>query len=125
MADVAAEVVDLKGGHAPAQKVSFTPLVELESFTLIFILPCQVGGVRQVNKGARKSESDKTDAKPAKVTPEDLEEFGEDKKEKPSTAIVSGAKTGNFTKTKSDLSSNSSLNRRERSLSQGRCPSLP
>ena len=32
------------------------------------------------------------------MTPEDLEEFGEDKKEKPSTAIISGAKTGNFTK---------------------------
>ena len=61
-------------------------------------MSCQVGGVRQVNKGPRKSESEKTDAKPAKVTPEDLEEFGEDKKEKPSTAIVSGAKTGNFSK---------------------------
>ena len=62
---------------------------------------CQVGGVRQVNKGARKSESDKTETKPAKVTPEDLEEFGEDKKEKSSTAIVSGAKTGKSTKQQS------------------------
>ena len=54
----------------------------------------EVGGVRQVNKGARKSESEKTESKPVKATPEDLEEFGEDKKEKPSTTIISGAKTG-------------------------------
>lgn len=33
MADVAAaDVVDLKGGHAPAQKVSFTSLVVLELY---------------------------------------------------------------------------------------------
>ena len=38
----------------------------------------------------RKSESEKTD----KPTKEDIEEFGEDKKEKQSTAVVSGAKTG-------------------------------
>ena len=61
------------------------------------MISTQVGGVRQVNKGPRKSESEKTEAKPAKVTPEDVEEFGEDKKEKSSTAIISGAKTGNLT----------------------------
>ena len=38
------------------------------------------------------------------MTPEDLEEFGEEKKEKPSTAIVSGAKTGKITKPKSEIS---------------------
>merc|ERR1711953_1049065 len=62
----------MKGGHAPALKV---------------------GGVCQVNKAGRRSESDKTE-KPAKATAEDIEEFGEDKKEKQSTAIISGAKTG-------------------------------
>ena len=63
--------------------------------SLIYIIPpFKVGGVRQVNKVGRRSESDKTE-KPAKATAEDIEEFGEDKKEKPSTAIVSGAKTGN------------------------------
>jgi len=67
MADVE---IDLKGGHAPAQKV---------------------GGVRQVIR-PRKSESDKTDK--AKPSEEEVEEFGEEKKEKPSTAVVSGAKTG-------------------------------
>jgi len=67
MADVA---VDLKGGHAPAAKV---------------------GGVRQVIK-PRKSESDKTDK--VKPTAEDVEEFGEDKKEKETSTVVSGAKTG-------------------------------
>jgi len=67
MADVE---IDLKGGHAPATKV---------------------GGVRQVVK-PRKSESDKV---PVKPSAEDIEEFGEDKKEKQSeTTIVSGAKTG-------------------------------
>eukprot|EP00088_Acartia_fossae_P062930 TRINITY_DN76376_c0_g1_i1.p1 TRINITY_DN76376_c0_g1~~TRINITY_DN76376_c0_g1_i1.p1 ORF type:complete len:105 (+),score=36.71 TRINITY_DN76376_c0_g1_i1:45-359(+) len=66
MADVE---IDMKGGHAPAQKV---------------------GGVRQVVK-PRKSESDKV---PVKPTAEEIEEFGEDKKEKQSTAVVSGAKTG-------------------------------
>jgi len=66
MADVE---IDMKGGHAPAQKV---------------------GGVRQVVK-PRKSESDKA---PVKPTAEDIEEFGEDKLEKSSTTVVSGAKTG-------------------------------
>ena len=47
-----------------------------------------------MNKAGRRSESDKTE-KPAKATAEDIEEFGEDKKEKQSTAIISGAKTGN------------------------------
>lgn len=51
----------------------------------------QVGGVRQVIK-PRKSESDKTDK--VKPTAEDVEEFGEDKKEKQDTTVVSGAKTG-------------------------------
>ena len=51
----------------------------------------QVGGVRQVIR-PRKSESDKTDK--AKPSEEEVEEFGEEKKEKPSTAVVSGAKTG-------------------------------
>ena len=41
----------------------------------------------------RKSESDKV---PVKPTAEDIEEFGEDKKEKQSTAVVSGAKTGQY-----------------------------
>merc|ERR1719186_674794 len=59
MADT--EVADLKGGHAPAQKV---------------------GGVRMVSRGTpTKSESDKTD-KPAKPTDEEVEEFGEDKEDK-------------------------------------------
>eukprot|EP00091_Calanus_sinicus_P012390 TRINITY_DN27957_c0_g1_i1.p1 TRINITY_DN27957_c0_g1~~TRINITY_DN27957_c0_g1_i1.p1 ORF type:complete len:111 (-),score=38.47 TRINITY_DN27957_c0_g1_i1:83-415(-) len=72
MADT--EVADLKGGHAPAQKV---------------------GGVRIVSRGTpTKSESDKND-KPAKPSEEDLEEFGEDEEAKRNTkAIVSGAKTG-------------------------------
>ena len=51
----------------------------------------QVGGVRQVIK-PRKSESDKTDK--VKPTAEDVEEFGEDKKEKETSTVVSGAKTG-------------------------------
>jgi len=72
MADT--EVADLKGGHAPAQKV---------------------GGVRIVSRGTpTKSESDKND-KPAKPSEEDVEEFGEDEEIKRNTkAIVSGAKTG-------------------------------
>ncbi|CAN0549677.1 unnamed protein product [Ectocarpus sp. 8 AP-2014] len=72
MADT--EVADLKGGHAPAQKV---------------------GGVRMVSRGTpTKSESDKND-KPAKPSDEDVEEFGEDEEVKRNTkAIVSGAKTG-------------------------------
>ena len=86
MADVAD--IDMKGGHAPALKVS--QYHEDSSSTP----PPQVGGVRQVNKAGRRSESDKTE-KPAKATAEDIEEFGEDKKEKQSTAIISGAKTGN------------------------------
>ena len=45
--------------------------------------------MRQVIK-PRKSESEKTE----KPTKEEIEEFGEDKKEKLSTAVVSGAKTG-------------------------------
>merc|ERR1712212_83578 len=58
--------VDLKGGHAPAQKV---------------------GGVRIVSRGTpSKSESDKTE-KPPKPT-EDKEDKRKEK------AIVSGAKTG-------------------------------
>ena len=61
------------------------------------IISSQVGGVRQVNKGPRKSESEKTETKPVKVTSEDIEEFGEEKKDKSSTAIISGAKTGNLT----------------------------
>ena len=84
MADVE---IDMKGGHAPAQKVS-TCL----SWSCLNILCCQVGGVRQVMK-PRKSESDKV---PVKPTAEDIEEFGEDKKEKQSTAVVSGAKTGQY-----------------------------
>ena len=100
MADVA-DVVDLKGGHAPALKVSFSSLSRVGGAGRWD--SCQVGGVRQVNKGPRKSESDKTETKPAKATPEDLEEFGEDKKEKSSTAIVSGAKTGNFIRPKSGI----------------------
>jgi len=66
--------VDLKGGHAPAQKV---------------------GGVRIVSRGTpSKSESDKTE-KPPKPTEEEVEEFGEDKEDKrKEKAIVSGAKTG-------------------------------
>ena len=49
--------------------------------------------MRQVVK-PRKSESDKA---PVKPSPEDIEEFGEDKKEKQSdTTIVSGAKTGKY-----------------------------
>ena len=51
----------------------------------------QVGGVRQVIK-PRKSESDKTEK--VKPTAEDVEEFGEDKKEKETSTVVSGAKTG-------------------------------
>ena len=47
--------------------------------------------MRQVNK-PRKSESDKTDK--VKPTAEEVEEFGEDKKEKETTTVVSGAKTG-------------------------------
>ena len=47
--------------------------------------------MRQVTK-PRKSESEKTEK--VKPTAEDIEEFGEDKKEKQSTAVVSGAKTG-------------------------------
>ena len=61
------------------------------------MISSQVGGVRQVNKGPRKSESEKTETKPVKVTSEDIEEFGEEKKDKSSTAIISGAKTGNLT----------------------------
>ena len=45
----------------------------------------------------RKSESDKTDK--AKPSEEEVEEFGEEKKEKPSTAVVSGAKTGQWHET--------------------------
>ena len=56
----------------------------------------QVGGVRQVIR-PRKSESDKTDK--AKPSEEEVEEFGEEKKEKPSTAVVSGAKTGQWHET--------------------------
>ena len=48
----------------------------------------------------RKSESDKTDK--AKPSEEEVEEFGEEKKEKPSTAVVSGAKTGEWHETCSD-----------------------
>ena len=44
----------------------------------------------------RKSESEKPEK--AKPSDEDVEEFGEDKKEKQSTAVVSGAKTGEFSK---------------------------
>ena len=68
--------VDLKGGHAPAQKV---------------------GGVRIVSRGTpSKSESDKTE-KPPKPTEEEVEEFGEDKEDKrKEKAIVSGAKTGSI-----------------------------
>ena len=47
--------------------------------------------MRQVIK-PRKSESDKTDK--VKPTAEDVEEFGEDKKEKETSTVVSGAKTG-------------------------------
>ena len=47
--------------------------------------------MRQVIK-PRKSESDKTEK--VKPTAEDVEEFGEDKKEKQDTTVVSGAKTG-------------------------------
>ena len=84
MADVA---VDLKGGHAPAAKVCCWQLIMIISSWSVF----QVGGVRQVIK-PRKSESDKTDK--VKPTAEDVEEFGEDKKEKQDTTVVSGAKTG-------------------------------
>ena len=43
----------------------------------------------------RKSESEKAPA--VKPSPEDIEEFGEDKKEKTAnTSVVSGAKTGNI-----------------------------
>ena len=71
MADT--EVADLKGGHAPAQKV---------------------GGVRMVSRGTPiKSESDKND-KPAKPSDEDVEEFAEDEEVKRNTkVIVSWAKT--------------------------------
>lgn len=47
--------------------------------------------MRQVNK-PRKSESEPADK--VKPTAEDVEEFGEDKKEKETTTVVSGAKTG-------------------------------
>jgi len=70
MADTA---TDLKGGHAPAQKV---------------------GGVRVVAKSTpSKNEPDKL--KDDKPTEEEVEEFGEDKEVKRSTnTVVSGAKTG-------------------------------
>lgn len=62
----AAETQDLKGGHAPAQKV---------------------GGMRVVTKPR-----DEKAASPAKPTEEEVEEFGEDRKEKQGDVIVSGAK---------------------------------
>ena len=40
----------------------------------------------------RKSESDNSEN--VKPTAQDVEEFGEDKKEKETTTVVSGAKTG-------------------------------
>eukprot|EP00092_Neocalanus_flemingeri_P049541 GFUD01056974.1.p1 GENE.GFUD01056974.1~~GFUD01056974.1.p1 ORF type:complete len:111 (+),score=42.19 GFUD01056974.1:66-398(+) len=71
MADTERELAELKGGHAPAQKV---------------------GGVRLVNRTPTKSESDKNE-KPANPSEEDVEEFGEDKENKKNTrVVVSGAK---------------------------------
>nr|ALS05033.1 death-associated protein 1 [Centropages dorsispinatus] len=66
MADTDAQ--DLKGGHPPAQKV---------------------GGMRVVTKPREEKP-----ASPAKPTEEEVEEFGEDRKEKKGDMIVSGAKTG-------------------------------
>ena len=48
--------------------------------------------MRQVNTKPRKSESDNSEN--VKPTAQDVEEFGEDKKEKETTTVVSGAKTG-------------------------------
>ena len=48
--------------------------------------------MRQVSSKPRKSESD--NAENVKPTAQDVEEFGEDKKEKETTTVVSGAKTG-------------------------------
>jgi len=68
MEDDKAEEQNLKGGHAPAQKV---------------------GGVRVVQKT-----SPEKPAAPAKPTEEDLEEFGEDEKlSKSPSELVSGAMT--------------------------------
>jgi len=64
----AADTQDLKGGHAPAQKV---------------------GGMRVVSKPREEKA-----VSPAKPSEEDVEEFGEDRKEKKVDIIVSGAKTG-------------------------------
>ena len=50
--------------------------------------------MRQVSNKPRKSESD--NAENVKPTAQDVEEFGEDKKEKETTTVVSGAKTGEF-----------------------------
>ena len=68
-------------------------IIDLKRSLRIFLLHHvdQVGGVRQVTR-PRKSESEKPEK--AKPSDEDVEEFGEDKKEKQSTAVVSGAKTG-------------------------------
>ncbi|XP_023329185.1 death-associated protein 1 [Eurytemora carolleeae] len=60
---------DLKGGHAPALKV---------------------GGMRVVQKAPREDKSES----PVKPTDEEIEEFGEDKKEKNADIVVSGAKMG-------------------------------
>jgi len=65
MSDSAA-AQDLKGGHAPAQKV---------------------GGMRVVTKPREEK------APPPKPTEEEIEEFGEDKAEKKGDMVVSGAKT--------------------------------
>eukprot|EP00088_Acartia_fossae_P027602 TRINITY_DN28346_c0_g1_i1.p3 TRINITY_DN28346_c0_g1~~TRINITY_DN28346_c0_g1_i1.p3 ORF type:complete len:107 (-),score=52.00 TRINITY_DN28346_c0_g1_i1:243-563(-) len=66
-----AEQQDLKGGHAPAVKV---------------------GGMRVVQHKTNREE--KAAAPPPKPSEEEIEEFGEDKKDKKDEIVVSGAKTG-------------------------------
>jgi hypothetical protein len=62
------EAQDLKGGHAPALKV---------------------GGMRVAQKPREEKQGS-----PTKPTDEEIDEFGEDKKEKLGDVVVSGAKTG-------------------------------
>jgi len=77
----------LKGGHAPATKLA---AAAVHSSRLQAAGPAtKVGGMRVVQ---HKQHRDEKAGSPAKPTDEDIEEFGEDKKEKTENAVVSGVK---------------------------------